>query len=456
MTTKRELLTKIISDLIVVQGKPEAWHSGTERRDFGLPPDLYLGDGRTIRVTEEAISAAGAFARILIANDHLIQTKFTKKEFDGLVKQHLAVVLATLNLEKNIDDLVEEVIINFQNDFPEKVLTYNNLVELTLGGHLINNEDMYPLKIGPVEFLPRQIWLKKLLDENKISNATFRRVSAQWIGSKLKKRKISWDSNFEDSIIKSIGRCPIVCSVSTSNLASNFRKQKGLLAARIAMTAVSLVWQHPSKSLSRTGLLYDGLDQRRHTIIVGSNGVVGTESSTHNLAVGIHATDDFKNLFVHYKNLFEEIGLALLNWTQPQKSNSRPNMMNALFLSLFWYNEACKDESDLVATTKFAASMDALTKGKKSKGIARFIESRLGLAKDQSLMKDGRNATSLINLIYNKSRSELIHGNSTDYGYDWDDRRNTAEELGRLCILTACDWMSQNPNSDDLDAMQQP
>src|SRR3546814_12042710 len=84
--------------------------------------------------------------------------------------------------------------------------------------------------------------------------------------------------------------------------------------------------------------------------------------------------------------------------------------MNALFLSLCWYHEACRESLDQIATTKFAASMDALTGGKEVPGILSLISARLGPKPDDPLMTDGRNTTTVIAQIYNDGRSKLIQG----------------------------------------------
>jgi len=125
-------------------------------------------------------------------------------------------------------------------------------------------------------------------------------------------------------------------------------------------------------------------------------------------------------------------------------------MMNALFLSLWWYHEACREPLDQIATTKFAASMDAFTNSGKARGIENLIAVRLGCKPKDVFMKDGRTTKKVVDQIYNSGRSKLIHGSSDDFAHDWTDTRGSAEVVGRLLLIHCCDWILQNRQTDNL------
>ena len=129
------------------------------------------------------------------------------------------------------------------------------------------------------------------------------------------------------------------------------------------------------------------------------------------------------------------IGEALFSYVQPTRKVMRLRVMNALFLSLWWFHEACREPLDQIASTKFAASMDALVVGQSANDIIRFIEVQLGPKADDPIMKDGRTTRETITKIYNASRSRLIHGNSSDFAHDWSQVRGTAEAIGRWCLI---------------------
>ena len=121
--------------------------------------------------------------------------------------------------------------------------------------------------------------------------------------------------------------------------------------------------------------------------------------------------DDLRN----FQWLVVEVGEALAGYVQPAKQTQRLKIMNALFPSLWCFHKACWEPLDQIATTKFAASMDALTGGGKATGIVQFLSARTGFKPDGKLMTDGGKTTEVINGIYGKGRSPLIYGSRDDF-----------------------------------------
>src|SRR5690606_35952279 len=103
--------------------------------------------------------------------------------------------------------------------------------------------------------------------EGLISPVSLRRVKRIWQGDKLRKRKAPSDKNAESSILRTIGKSPFVCSVTTQRLAPEASLEKALIAARFATTLIALTWQMPSQALARMNLNYDRIPHHRHTLI---------------------------------------------------------------------------------------------------------------------------------------------------------------------------------------------
>ena len=138
----------------------------------------------------------------------------------------------------------------------------------------------------------------------------------------------------------------------------------------------------------------------------------------------------------------------------PHAPVQRPQFANAIFLSMWWFHEGCREVSDQMAVTAFAASLDALAAGGKAGGIKELIEARLGIAPSESLMNDGRSAGSVVDSIYNAARSRFIHGSSVDFAEDWTALRTTAMVVARLLLLQVTYWLHQNPEVQDVKAIR--
>ena len=65
--------------------------------------------------------------------------------------------------------------------------------------------------------------------------------------------------------------CSIICQVKTHGLSSDLVRQKGLLAARIAMAAVSLPWKNSQQALERMNLIYDAPPRSRHYAVMSGS-----------------------------------------------------------------------------------------------------------------------------------------------------------------------------------------
>lgn len=418
-----------------------------------LPPTLPVGDGREISATNELLEEVSKYAVLKMSNDVSLRPQFREQELYELVRRAFGEALLNANLELADD----EIVVYLSNEVDEAISrltgSYDRKLILNVGCHLFKGEAVYPITVGPVIFTNRLEWLQEGVAQRKFSAVTARRIEAHWSGKKLPKRKPSKESAVETSIIDAVGPCPVICSVECYGLSSKMTQEKALLAARIAMTAVSMMWNKPSEGLSWMSLHYDRRAFNRHYVTFGEDGAWGSSSSWSQMPSGHWVDDELVTHLSDYRWLFDQIGDALSNYTKPGVSDDRPALMSTLFLALWWYHEACRETSDQIATTKFAASMDALARGGGGSDILKYIEARLGFKPKQSLMKDGRTSKQVIASIYNAGRSQLIHGSSKNYTYDWSSTRSTAEVVGRLCIVAACDWIASNQASDDVSLL---
>jgi hypothetical protein len=450
MTTKSKLIAEMLREIRKAQ--TEKWQrpkSGPVKQ-ISFPPILWPGDGRSFRATDGLLKAIAAYTRICWDNDPTLRPRFKVDELEQLVHQAVATALGETDLDLSDQQLHPALSDRVTAVLAEKVEQSIRPLDLTVGCHLIEGDEPYPIQIGPVRFDTREAWRQRMLEAGKLSATTARRLLARWNGEPLKKRKSSFDSAAEESISDAIGDCPVVCSVATEGLSGKYVQQKGLLAARLAITAISLSWYQPSEGLRWMKLLYDRRRDHRHTVLFGSGTNVGSNAERSEIPYGRYSEPELLENIRSYQWLFDQVGEALFAYVQPVRAVTRPKVMNALFLSLWWYHEACREAQDQIATTKFAASMDALASRKKAGGIIALIGARLGHEPDDPLMTDGRTTKALVAQIYDAGRSRLIHGSSDDFAHDWTQLRGSAEAIGRWLLILSCEWFSDHPNTDEI------
>lgn len=454
MTSKLTIIDSILNELRIAQRMTWMPPPPGPVSGLSLPPSLPVGNGRIINATEDMLDYIRGYADLYLDANPEIKPRYKIKEFLQIVSKAFGKVLSEIDLRLENEKL-HFAVRDGVDDFIVKNIA-SRRIYLNLGCHLFEGKEAYPIQIGPVIFEDRDSWRKRMLEEGKISPITSRRLNAIWNGKHLKKRVSSRESIVESSILNAVGNCPAIVSITTDGLSTNNVQEKGALVARIAMTAISLLWQNPSQGLRWMNLLYDRRSPHRYTVLFDEEKWAGSNSEVPQFPSGRYIEDELLDRVRAYNESFEQIGLAIEGYVQPGKASSnRPNVMNALFLSLWWYHEACREPLDQIATTKFAASMDVLAKGGKAKGIINLIGMRLGPAANQPLFKGGQATQKVVDQIYNSARSRLIHGSSSNFSDDWAELRTKAEIIGRFLLLAFCDWLSDNPSSDDVAAFAQ-
>lgn len=455
MPTKSDLVTKILDELRIAQHEPWVPLPDGQVTELRFPPNLPIGDEMEISATDALLEAIDSYSKILSANDPALKSRFRQDELYQLATLAFGKVLKSIDLDQTNATLCDAVKSETDKQIYELAANHEQPLMLTLGCHLLDGDAAYPILIGPVVFETREQWRLRSESEGKITAITSRRLSSAWSGNKARKRNPSDDSSYERALLDMVDSCSIICTISTKGLSSKMLKEKGLLAARLAMAAVSLIWQRPSKALDWMNLNYDGSLFLRRYVLFREKGGAGYSSSISQLPKGRWTDDQLISTLHSYQWLFDQVGEALFNYAQPMQSVARPKVMNALLLSLWWFYEACRESSDQMAVTKFAASMDAISGGHKARGIIKFIEARLGKTADQPIMTDGSTVRKIVKEFYDDGRSRMVHGSSSDFGHDWTNNRATAEVVSRHCLIAACNWLSTHPKVDDLGAMSQ-
>lgn len=454
MTSKRELIETILAELMAAQ--TPASSAPQRRGGFRFPPTLPVGNGLVIPGTERMIEAVASFTNLMTDNEAELARSYTKKDLLRVMQRVFGETLATIDLNDSVHVNCEKI----QNGVAERLALRidGNRIEqqFLFGCWFVGGTTPHSIRVGPVVIEDRLTWLSRARGENRVSAVTERRLISLWDGQKLSKRNSSEDGELELSVLDALGDCSSACSVETRGLVATAAEQKALLAARLAHTAVALLWASPSSVLDRLGLLYDGDVHRQHYVTFGRAPGWGSSSSISRMPSGPVTPTDWTETWASAGWLIRQLGEALSAHVDPARPLTRPKLLNALFLSLWWFHEGCIERSPLMATVKFAASMDAVANGKSRSGIVGFIEARGGSPSNTAILTTGETPFELVSEIYDYARSRTMHGSNERVGHDWSQTRGRAEMLARLCLQMACSWMTDHPDSDDIKAMQKP
>ena len=453
---KFELIELILGELRRAQ--TERWvppRNGHVKR-IELPPVLPVDEvGGHISVTQDLLGAVRQYSRIWSDSDASLKVRFTASELADLTGRAFGNVLSAIDLDRPNSELVDDVKNGVDRELATRAGYDRGPVEVILGCNLFRSSQAYPIYVGPVSFETREAWLTKASQQKRLSVVTRRRLARAWSGARIRKRKRSFDEAVERSVLESVGQRPIVCIVETNGLSSKMTSEKGVLAARLAMTGISLLWNHPSEGLSWMNLIYDGSAFHRRYALFAPHCWAGSSSSVSEMSLGRWVDDELLSDLNRYQPIFDILGAAIKSFVQPNAPIERPNLAKSIFLSLWWLQAGCREEADQIATAKFVSSVDALVVGQNAFAIMKFLKARGNYEDDSPLMADGRTTKSVITELYSLRRSQLLHGSSVDFAHDWSSARSTAEAVARLCLVLACAWMDKHPCHDDLKALSQ-
>ena len=227
-----------------------------------------------------------------------------------------------------------------------------------------------------------------------------------------------------------------------------------MISARLALAAVSLLWETPSTAVDGFNLRA-GRELRDHEVLsFTADGLVlgGGGGSKRPHAPWVRR-DELEEILKRYAESFAVAGEAISSFLDPTGGSARPKLMNAVAHALLWFSEGCRETVAQIALVKFSAAMEVLTGKLSRKGsqeaIRKLIKASLGVDDDKVITRDGMTMKELIEWIYSKGRSRMIHGENEALGHDWSTWRSAAEKLARDCIVLYMIRVAENPAIDD-------
>ncbi|MFD0988165.1 hypothetical protein [Methyloligella solikamskensis] len=406
-----------------------------------FPPILSTGDGGVIFINKEILHVIENLSHVLRENCSLLKYNATIEESNTLIRTALGRPLTKALSPEEIRQHIRETL-------KEAANPARHGQDYSFGCKLFENVDLPKISVGPVVFEQRTEWLTRKISESAISSISGRRIQRSWSGQRLKKRKPSQDSSSETSVINAISGAPYACSVVVQGLTPGMGRDRAVISSRIALVALALAWDTPATVLRGLNLTYDSTPfLRRYLVQFGP--MLGSGSAWSELPYGpMLRAGQWAEMASTWHDKWLVIG-TVLDWYLDPSSSSRPQVMRRLFHALLIFHEACREQLPLLATAKFAASLDALGLGRNENGIVELVRARLGVKSDEILFGNEIKASEAISKIFAAARSQTLHGNNREIARDWSDWRARAEQLSRLCLIRCLERCSSDPATDD-------
>lgn len=471
------IVAEIIAELSRIQKLPRS-HRG-EDDDIAWPHEISVGNGLVIKISKNIDQLIRDVARSMRISASL-ESKFTADDYGKIVRRAFGPALANIDLGSEPDQSAISTLADVEARVSEEIawVLDNGRQEHAFGCTLFTFTDFPPFDIGPVRFEPREVWLERKASDGRsarigrrgrierfsrpiaagaISGIAKRRIVRAWRGQMLRKRKPSVDSHNERDVIEAIGDCLYVCSVEMPGFGDKAGQDKAQLAARLALTTISLIWDKPSKALYGLNLLFDRETRGRSLLSLTSDGLILGGRMTSNMP---HAPwvkrDELERHFEEFSGAFAVAGEAIEWLLNPTGDRNRPELMNIITQAMLWFHDGCREITDLKAIVSFASCMEILAGGDGQKSIRKLVHARLGADENTKIHRDGFSVKEVIEQIYDQGRNRFIHGPRKKgnhvwgdrFGHDWSETRGNAERLARMCLVSCMEWSAENLQGD--------
>lgn len=456
MSKETDIIVKILTELRKISASPFPAPNADIRPE--IPGWISAGGEKTLIINNAISGLIGDLSRCLHDADPSLAKSISMKDWADVVRRVLGPLLGAIDLVDPLEASSDAVLASLRDELIHTNWNFNKRTFL-FGCSLIKHHEISPFSVGPVTIWNRSSWLNHALAQGRIGRVTHQRLAAAWSGKKLRRRNPSLESSNENDILDAVGIAPYICSVETDGLFGEFAKEKALLAARLTLLGVALMWATPSKALKEINLVYDGPPYRqiyaffqvRPEILGGSRWT----KSVHGVSL---FGDAWEPLVTERNDWWAILGETLEFLLSNDGKVARPRLMNSFAHSLIWLHEACREPTPMIAVTKFMASLDALAggRGTDSGGIVDLVCARIGQDRTSPIRPGGPTFAAAIKDLYKEGRSRVIHGGSNRIGYDWQNERELAESFARICMVLCFEWAVANPSCDDPKMMALP
>ncbi|MDX8496312.1 hypothetical protein RFN29_32820 [Mesorhizobium sp. VK22B] len=440
-----QLISDIIVELTQLQGA--ALPPWREDDDFPFPRMIAVDGERTLYVSKKIDNLIDLVSHQIHTSDPDLGRRTGTTELRSIVRRAFGPALAAIDLDRDVSENADITLSSVRGFIKQSINREKLRQEHCFGCTLFSRLSVSDFAVGSVRFERRAEWLRQKLIAGDISLITHRRIEKIWSGRKLRGRKPSFESMGERDILDTIGDCPYVCSVTTDGYSLGLGREKALIAARLVLTSIALLWQTPSKKLDGFNLAYDRTVQSQIAMAFCEKNILTSRNKIHLTVDGDFNREKWDMLIAKSKDYFSIIE-EIINYSLSLADVSRKHLMRTLFHALLWFHEGCRDRSPLIAIVKFAATMDALACGKGENDILKLFEVRVGLKGDARVFPDGTTLKSAVAVIYGYGRSRTIHGNNERVGTDWSNMSARAEQLARLCLIRCIEWADKNREVD--------
>lgn len=420
--------TTSISDAVVGIQKIQSFSNEERKKWFPengpLPPNIPLGDGKMLFITQDGLHAIHEFGLLWRSQDSDRKRRLNDERARKLVVDAFGEALARDNWMNKTDD--------------EKAKDVQEILEnhLKAAGHgvihsypcqIFEDTSAGKLTVGSVCFWPKLEWLDYIKNVAGQEKQWMEDVRSAWTNSIDLPEDNEKLKHPAYSIIKGFASCSWVATVTIEGNEIGRSKERAQASVRLAINALGLLLpRYHALKLRGPG------DELRAKGSINIHQVYGFDPAigvSMDLPV-IHGTSETASSFVKNTDNFRKAsGESIEAIIEASTSVKLPKLKQRWCDALFWFGEARRDVTEFTALVRYGMVLDILAKGKGTNGIITLVSSLFEHSPDDPFLNDGTTLKKTIKRIYEEGRSQFGHGGRPALLEDLPFPRDAADQL---------------------------
>lgn len=374
------------------------------RRANGLfPPNFPDGEGQAYFTTKEGAEAVRQIGLRWRAESKDRQRRLNEERTEKIVRDVMGEALSSTLWDKRTDP--RAAWIDIRDRLEERLLQISRDIEHSFPCQILKDTSVGAFTVGPVTLTPRLAWLDHVETTAGRKPDWVDGVRAIWEG----KSQPPTDNSHVALNIRAITRyfeCPWIVTAHIEGNDIGRSKERGRIAARLAIDALGAVLEH--KHALKFRALGDRLSSGMDTTFAQTEGGfwMGESLDIPGLDGKPGVAQDIVLGTTKYR---EAAGKAIKSFVS-LAPRDKPALYQRWCDALFWFGEARRDTEEFMALTRYGMALDILAKGGRAGGITTLLSALFEIDPENAFMKDGTSLMKTVERIYNEGRSQFGHG----------------------------------------------
>lgn len=309
-----------------------------------------------------------------------------------------------------------------------------------------------PVFLGPVRVLSVSDWLKTVEIFSGPDDDLIDPFWKQAVQGSAARPTDARTNLLLGAVEESLGTCNAVVAVSIKGFEQEFSRKLAHIAAKNCLDILSLLHETPDTFVTQ-GLIEDRLQPLDTHTLSEINGFLSISGNTklRPRLGGSRFGAVMERVSELSGSISQVVGAVL---TAPDVAH--PQLCARWSMALHWFAEGCREPDDAVAVAKIGASLDVLSGGDKASGIRRTVCCLLGLDSDAVVTKwpEPKTLKKLVDDIYEKGRSQILHGNHVDRLKSFAEMRQVAQQLCGITLRISLERLCSYDGADVPRAFQ--